>query len=129
MTENPVVSRQTLKAINDARINAYRVVSENDFYPLQPVDIPDTSYTVPEIAATAIEYILTGTPTNGVSVHFEPGAQMDGNKMTVLSFVTIGIKGIGDDLELLPDEVIERICELDRLQSEWTESHRPGVRL
>ena len=128
MTENPVAPDRAIKSIDDARANAYRVVSDNDFYPLRPVEVPGTAYAVPEIAAVVVEYLLTGTPSNGISVYFEPGAQMDGNKMTVMSLVVIGIKQLGDDLDLLPLEIIDRICELERLQSAWTASKKQGGR-
>jgi len=112
--------------IEDARHNAYRVVSDNDFYPLRSVAIPGTDYSVPEIAIATIEYLLEGTPTNGASVYFEPGAEMDANKMTVLSLVLVGIKKLDDDLELLPGGVINRMSELDQLQDEWVAAHQKG---
>jgi hypothetical protein len=81
---------------------------------------------VPEIAIATIEYLLEGTPTNGASVYFEPGAEMDANKMTVLSLVLVGIKKLDDDLELLPGGVINRMSELDQLQDEWVAAHQKG---
>lgn len=128
MTEYHAIPTSALRAIEDARYNAYRVVSDNDFYPLPAVAVPDTDYSVPEIAIVTIEYLLTGTPTNGISVYFEAGAEMDANKMTVMAMVLVGIKQLGEKLELLPDTIIERMCELDQLQDEWIAAHQRGGR-
>lgn len=114
--------------IEDARRNAYRVVSDNDFYPLPAVAIPGTDYLVPEIAIATIEYLLKGTPTNGASVYFDLGAEMDPNKMTVMSLVLTGIDGLGEDLELMPDSIIDRMSELKQLQDMWIDSHQKAER-
>jgi hypothetical protein len=115
MTEYPAIPTHLLVAKCDARENAYRVVSESDFYPLPGINVVHTNFLVPEMAVVTANYMLFGTPVNGARVYFERPLAVDGNEQQVMRNVIVGIKlALDEELSELPD-VVERIRELESL--------------
>lgn len=115
MTEYPGIPSDLLEPMCNAVDNAYRVVSGNNFYPLRAVPIKDTDYEVPEMAIVITEYLLFGTPTNGVKVYFERPGSVDGNEQRVMRHLITGIElALDEELSELP-EVVARIKELKAL--------------
>lgn len=109
------VTTHQLRRIDAARMNAYRVVSDSNFYPLKAIPIDGTEHEVPEMAIVVADYLLFGSPANGICVYFERPGSVDGNEQQVMRHLITGIKlGLDEELSELPD-IVERIQELEAL--------------